>query len=147
MVNSILIRPTTPEDVAALVSLLAALGYPSTLDQIRARLALYGNPPESAVLVAESSSRILGMISFHRTPMMHADGFLGRITSLIVDAECRQQGLGRLLVEAVEKFAWAHDCTRLEVTSGDHRIDTHAFYEHLGYRCDCRRFIKSRTKD
>ena len=57
-------------------------------------------------------------------------------------AHHRQRGVGRALVTAAEEFGWARGCLRLEVTSGDHRPEAQAFYEHLGYQLDCRRFIK-----
>ena len=79
-------------------------------------------------------------------PRRQAASALGRITSLVVDPGHRQCGIGRLLVAAVEEFGRAHGCIRFEVTSGDHRPEAHAFYEHLGYKLDCRRFVK-RTCD
>jgi GNAT superfamily N-acetyltransferase len=122
--------------------LLVALGYPSTTAQIKRRIAHGAASSDSAVFVAESAHRVVGLLSFHCIPMFHAEGSLGRITSLVVALDYRQRGVGRLLVAAGEKFARAHGCTRIEVTSGDHRADAHAFYEHLGYQFDCRRFIK-----
>jgi GNAT superfamily N-acetyltransferase len=79
-------------------------------------------------------------------PLMHADGYLGRVTSLVVAESNRRQGLGRLLLSTAEEYAWSNGCSRMEITSGDHRPDTHAFYEHLGYQVDCRRFIRNRPK-
>lgn len=137
-----LVRDARRDDSHGVAELLAALGYPSTGAQIERRIAGHATSPESAVFVAEAAKRIVGVISFHCIPLFHADGFLGRITSLVVSADYRQRGIGRLLVAAAEEFARTHGCLRVEVTSGDHRPDAHAFYEHLGYRMDCRRFIK-----
>jgi GNAT superfamily N-acetyltransferase len=136
------IRSARPDDALAVAELLAALGYPSPVAHIERRIADCAASTDTGVFVAESVQRVVGLISFHRIPLFHADGFLGRITSLVVAPDYRQRGIGRLLVAAAEKFAWAHGCIRVEVTSGDHRADAHAFYEHLGYQLDCRRFIK-----
>ena len=125
-----------------MAELLAALGYPSAVAHIERRIADCAASPGTIVFVAECVNRIVGVLSFHCIPLFHADGCLGRITSLIVAPDYRQRGLGRLLVGAAEEFARAHGCARIEVTSGDHRPEAHAFYEHLGYRLDCRRFIK-----
>ncbi|CAA9336555.1 MAG: hypothetical protein AVDCRST_MAG40-2194, partial [uncultured Gemmatimonadaceae bacterium] len=59
-----------------------------------------------------------------------------------VRAEAQGAGVGRALVGAVEAFAWAAGCRRVEVTSGDHRPAAHAFYRAAGYREDERRFVK-----
>lgn len=137
-----MIRSARRDDAFAAAELLAVLGYPSPVPHIEQRISDSAASADTAVFVAESAQRIAGVISFHCIPLFHANGFLGRITSLVVAPNYRQCGIGRLLVAAAEEFAWAHGCTRIEVTSGDHRPDAHAFYEHLGYQLDCRRFIK-----
>jgi GNAT superfamily N-acetyltransferase len=72
------------------------------------------------------------------------DGFLGRVTSLVVTERERGRGIGRRLLAAVEEYAWSNGCLRIEITSGDHRPETHRFYERVGYQLDCRRFIRFR---
>lgn len=136
------IRSAQAGDAAAVAELLAALGYPSPVAHVERRIADCAGSAGTAVFVAESAQRVVGALSFHCIPLFHAEGFLGRITSLVVAPDSRERGIGRLLVAAAEEFAWAHGCTRVEVTSGDHRPEAHAFYEHLGYQLDCRRFIK-----
>ena len=136
------IRRPRRDDAPAVAELLAALGYSSPVALVEQRIAACADSAETAVFVAESGQRVVGVISCHCIPLFHADGSLGRITSLVVAPDYRQRGLGRLLVCAAEEFAWVHGCLRVEVTSGDHRADAHAFYESLGYQLDCRRFIK-----
>lgn len=136
------IRPATTTDSRAVTHLLSLLGYPNSESDVESRLHAHLTEATSTVLVAEAEARVVGVLSFRCIPMFHANGFLGRITSLIVDPAFQQRGIGRALVTAAEEFGWAHGCTRVEVTSGDHRADAHAFYEKLGYLCDCRRFIK-----
>jgi len=138
----VVIREARPDDAPVLVQLLATLGYESTFDQVRERIASTESYAGSVILVAEVQGQVAGVLSFHCIPLFHAEGFLGRITSLVVSAAFRNQGVGRQLVAAAEEFGWEHFCARIEVTSGDHRTEAHAFYEHLGYEVDCRRFIK-----
>jgi GNAT superfamily N-acetyltransferase len=54
--------------------------------------------------------------------------------------------LGQRLVAEAEAFAWNNGCARIEITSGDHRPDAHAFCEAIGYFQDCRRFVKKRPE-
>jgi GNAT superfamily N-acetyltransferase len=59
-----------------------------------------------------------------------------------VAPEFKGCGIGKHLVTEAEEFAWENGCARIEITSGEHRADAHAFYEAIGYRQDSRRFIK-----
>lgn len=137
------IRPAAEQDAATITALMTVLGYSSPEIDVKRRIAEHAASANSIVLVAESASHVVGVLSFHCAPMFHANGCLGRITSVVINPHHQQQGIGRALVAAAEDFGWAHGCTRIEVTSGDHRADAHAFYERLGYHCDCRRFIKN----
>jgi GNAT superfamily N-acetyltransferase len=140
--ESSVVRSARPGDAVAISELLLELGYPSSTGQVEQRIAANLSSTGTAVFIAESDQRLIGVLSFHCIPLFHADGALGRITSLVVATDYRQRGIGRLLVSAAEEYGWAHGCTRVEVTSGDHRSDAHAFYQRLGYQADCRRFIK-----
>jgi GNAT superfamily N-acetyltransferase len=141
------VRRARSRDAAVLVELLAALGYETPIAHVNEQIAHATESSESVVFVAELESCVIGLASFHRIPLFHAAGFLGRITSFVVAPKYRKRGVGRLLVIAVEEFAWTHQCIRVEVTSGDHRADAHAFYENMGYEVDRRRFIKRKVAE
>jgi GNAT superfamily N-acetyltransferase len=128
------------------VPLLAELGYPSSEGQLRETLERLASTGDDRVFVAEQSTRLVGIASVHRLPLFHAPGYLGRITALVVAAPSRGAGVGRALLAAAEAYAWGAECVRIEVTSGDHRPDAHAFYGRLGYQEDERRFIKRRAE-
>jgi GNAT superfamily N-acetyltransferase len=142
---TVLVRHARHNDAPALAGLLTLLGYPSSAAQIQERMAQQYIAATDAVFVAEMAGKVVGLLTFHCTPLIHADGFLGRITSMVVATDYRRHGVGKRLIDAAEEFAWSHGCERIEVTSGDHRADAHAFYESVGFRVDCRRFLKSRT--
>jgi GNAT superfamily N-acetyltransferase len=138
------IRVASVEDASAISELLAQLGYPSSTTQVERRIRDTVASTEGIVFVAAAGSQVIGLLSLHCIPLFHAEGSLARITSLIVAPEHRRSGVGRALIAAAEEFAWTHNCIRVEVTSGDHRVDAHAFYEDLDYQRDSRRFIKHR---
>ena len=139
----ILVRQAQSSDASAISELLADLGYPSAPAQVQNRLAEASVSLHTVIFVAESDTQVVGALSFHRIPLFHTDGFLGRITSLVVSPTFQRRGVGRLLVAAAEELARAHGCGRVEVTSGEHRPEAHAFYECLGYQPVSRRFVKS----
>jgi GNAT superfamily N-acetyltransferase len=56
------------------------------------------------------------------------------ILGLVVDAEHRQVGAGRLLVAAVEAWAADRGLDDVAVRSNVVRTESHPFYERLGYR-------------
>jgi GNAT superfamily N-acetyltransferase len=144
--DNTVVRRVCLEDAVCVSELLAALGYPASVMQAERRIALIMASADAAIFMAESAGMAVGLASFHRIPLFHADGYIGRITSFVVAPSHQKRGVGRLLVTALEDFAWANDCIRVEVTSGDHRPGAHAFYERVGYKLDCRRFIKPRRQ-
>jgi GNAT superfamily N-acetyltransferase len=139
-----MVREARSSDSSQIACLLGELGYPSSEPAVRGRLGYLSSNAENPVFVAEYHGEIVGFLSFHIIPLLHLEGGLGRITALVVNARSRGCGLGKSLVAAAECFAWEHGCLRIEITSGDHRSNAHAFYESIGYRVDTRRFLKSR---
>ena len=127
-----------------MVPLLAELGYPVAEAVVRDNLRRLAHGAADRVWVAERDAGVLGLVSVHLTPLFHAPGHLGRITSLVVHAPARGQGIGGTLMREAEAFCWAAGCERIELTSGDHRPEAHRFYERLGFQLHSRRFLKHR---
>jgi GNAT superfamily N-acetyltransferase len=126
--------------------LLGQLGYPSQPEAIREKISILSASKADYIWIAQSQGKVVGLLALHLTPLLHAGGNLGRITALVVDENSRGQGIGRLLVETAEKWAWEKDCTRIELTSGDQRSRAHKFYQGLGYAVESKRFIKRKTR-
>jgi GNAT superfamily N-acetyltransferase len=132
-----------PGDAAALAILLAELGYPAAPDVIPERLARLAAFGRAIALVAAGPAGVLGVVTAHVFPSLHAAADVAWITSLVVSEDGRGQGVGRRLVEAVESWARARGAVRLSVSSGLARAGAHAFYERLGYAPSGRRFTKT----
>lgn len=138
------IRIAVPQDAAAIASCLAELGYGTADKLVRERLRDFSTGANDKVFVAEDAhGRVMGVASAHRLPLFHVSGYLVRITALAVCKSAQGTGLGRMLMSAVESWAWGAGARRIEVTCGDHRPAAHAFYQAVGYAIDERRFIKS----
>lgn len=65
------------------------------------------------------------------------------VTYVAVDEEYRKHGVGRMLMNAVENACEEFDCTAIELTSADFRVDAHSFYKAIGFtRKKTTHFIK-----
>ena len=141
------IRSAASEDSEQLAALVEQLGYIADERFIRDQLAQLASRPGTTVFIADDNGTVIGLLCFSIIPLLHVSGGLGRISALAVDSQFKGQGVGRRLVAEAEEFAWNNGCARIEITSGDHRPDAHAFYEAIGYFQDCRRFIKERPAE
>ena len=149
------IRIAGPRDAQQIAALLSELGYPHDRDQASARLLAWAAEPQGEVLVAEVGANeaggpVAGVVAVHRVPCFERRGALARVVALSVDARHRRAGVGRRLMAAAERWAAAHGCATVEVTSLRSRDDAHAFYRALGYvdRCaESGRFIRSLADD
>lgn len=136
------IRSAVAADAAAIAGLMGQLGYEASEALVVRKLAILAAQAGDNVLLAEVDGRVAGVISLHVLELFHAEGRIGRITSLVVDAGQRGRGVGEALVAAADRFFTGQGCVRAEVTSGDHRPAAHAFYAAQGYAPDERRFLK-----
>ena len=139
------LRTPTVEDAPALVPLLAELGYSVLAATVCTNILNLATGAADRVWVAEGAPGIVGLVSVHLTPLFHAKGHLGRITSLVVRADARGNGVGRMLMQQAQDFCWGAGCERIELTSGDTQDQAHRFYEQLGFHLNSRRFVKHGT--
>lgn len=138
------IREATPDDAAALVPLLDALGYPAPEAVLRRRMeGLLRDDPGASILVALRDDRIIGMATLHVTPVLHRPTPVARVTALAVLPEAQGTGAGRALMDAAEAAFRARGYQRIEVTSGPTHLPAHEFYRRLGYEDMGIRFAKT----
>lgn len=140
-----MIRNATPADAAQVAALLGELGYPTTEAQARARIETLQARDDYTLRVFAEGERLLGVASLQIHPGLETDDLVGFITALIVSQTARRRGVGRALIEDVLAFARARGCVRVNVGSGLHRADAHAFYEGIGFMRSGIRFRKTLT--
>jgi ribosomal protein S18 acetylase RimI-like enzyme len=138
------IRRAIASDAPKIADLLGELGYAAHPSFILERLTLLRGRPDACVLVAEAAETVIGVVAVHLFPLFHADVWTGRITALVVSAHQRRRGIGRLLLDAAEEFAWNARCTRVEVTSGGTHEPAPQFYESNGYERLDQHLVKMR---
>jgi len=143
--HPITIREATVEDAEGIAPLISELGYTITIEDLKSQIQKYLLDGDS-VLVAIDVEEIIGFLSLHFIPFMHAVGGLCRITAMSISSSHRRKGIGRSLLNEAESVASNLGGKRLEVTSGDHREeDAHIFYQSCGFRLSDRRFLKDLT--
>ena len=135
------IRAAKPGDSKQLSALIEYLGHPITEKAVRKNLTALAKVKESP-LVATLDKKVVGMIGLHRMTTVHRDAPVGRIPVLVVANDAQGHGIGRKLVEEVEKMLKKAGCKLVEVTSNDRRAEAHAFYRHMGYERTSTRFMK-----
>jgi GNAT superfamily N-acetyltransferase len=132
------IRRMRSADAEAVAGLCGQLGYPSTRDEIAHRWARLAGDPAHAVFVAVGDGRPMGWIHVAVRPLLEFD-LSAEICGLVVDEASRGAGIGRLLLNAAERWALENGCGAVRVRSRIARARAHAFYERHGY-------VKSKTQ-
>jgi len=133
MLPSITIRSAVPDDATAIAMLLAQLGYPATPSEAAAQLAHLQEFPHATALVAEIQGQVVGLVTGHLFPSIHDAALVAWLTTLVIDEQHLQKGIGRHLSATIESWASSHGAARVSVTSGKHRDGAHSFYERIGY--------------
>lgn len=127
------IRAPQPGDLEKMADLAEQLGYPSTPQEIESRLASMQNGKQYAVYIAVlAEGEIAGWIGAYVFRCVELDSFV-EISGLVVDQKVRSCGIGKLLLEAAERWALRGGCDTISVRSKAERHDAHRFYEQNGY--------------
>ena len=129
---SIDIREVTPADADAVARLSAELGYPIDAMNMRARLEQLAGRVDHGVFVASHQQTALGWIHVSAVHHLQSEP-RAEIGGLIVTADARSNGVGRMLVARAELWATAHGFASVLVRSQIMREAAHRFYEREGY--------------
>lgn len=133
---TIKIRRVCMSDVKAMLPLVNQLGYPTTEENLIARIALYQHSQNDRAWIAVQDEEILGCVAVHLYDLFHSTERFARIVSLIVKDSYRRQGIGKRLIARAERFALNNHCSALELSSSlkRNKFGAQAFYHTLGYR-------------
>lgn len=127
-----IIRDAVPSDAAEVARLTAELGYATSPEEIADRLGRTTDRRKQLVLVAVLEGKIAGWAQAQLSEVLES-GLRVEIVGLIVAESCRRRGVGRRLVEVVERWATDAGAPSLVVRSNAKRIESHVFYPALGF--------------
>lgn len=143
--GGVVIREAVAADLPELLALYRQLsdGAPEayagerelTPDEARPIFDAIAGDPRQTLLVAEQDGRIVGTVLLHVYPNLTHEGRpSGLIENMVVTTDVRRVGVGRLLLEEVNRRARAGNVVKLSLTSNLAREGAHRFYEALGWR-------------
>ena len=136
-------EPTDAERICAIVQ--ESLGYACQVEMVRDRLVYLCHKPGNRVFVAQedASGQIGGFLHAADYDVIYS-GSMKNIVSLAVDNGLQGQGLGKLMLAAVEAWAKECGCVAVRLVSSSVRVKAHGFYQHCGYalRKEQKNFIK-----
>jgi GNAT superfamily N-acetyltransferase len=127
------IRHCRASDAEAVAALANELGYSTTAEQARARLAWLLPQGDHGVFAAEEDGRVVGWLHMHAARTLESDPF-AELAGLVVTASRRGSGIGKALVEAGLAWAAEQRLATVRVRSNVVRAAAHRFYEARGFR-------------
>jgi GNAT superfamily N-acetyltransferase len=105
--------------------------------------ANYLERPDTVALVAEDDGSLIGFVDVEFRQRLN---FLSRqawVPDLVVAERARGRGVGRALLEAAEERARERGCWGMSLESASWRLDSHAFYERVGWSPTGRSFTRA----
>ena len=141
-----MLRTLKATDVASIYEINKdALGYDFSPEETASQLDKLSQDPHHFLLGFEepTSHDLLGYVHTEVYESLYSKpGF--NILALAVLPQTQGKGIGKTLLQGLEKEAEKRGYKFIRLNSADHRLSAHAFYERVGYTCDKvqKRFIK-----
>jgi GNAT superfamily N-acetyltransferase len=132
VMNDLLVRKAQLADASHMAELSGTLGYPVSADAMAARLTRVLRLETHCVFVAERNGEVVGWTHGVEQEMLELDRRC-EIWGLVVAESERARGVGRRLIEEIEKWARDRGLTDMSVRSNVIRPESHPFYERIGY--------------
>ena len=139
------IRAATAAEAPGLAVLLATAGHFTDPRELAERLAALRHEPATA-LVAIQWGPPSGLVVLHWYRTLQAARPTAQITTLLVNAEERRQGIGRLLIKAAAQAARLAGCGDLEVLTSSDASALHEFCRATGFAEVGPRFVRTLRK-
>jgi GNAT superfamily N-acetyltransferase len=130
--NGLIIRKAQLADANGIAELSGTLGYPVSGQTMEQRLTRVLKLETHSVFVAERNGEVVGWTHGAEQETLEL-GCRGEIWGLVVAENERGRGVGRRLIEAVEKWARDRGLENMSVRSNVVRPESHPFYERIGY--------------
>ena len=129
----ITIRTAETADAPAIARLnRLSMGYDYPEDATRVNLCAILQSPSDRVFVAVSDGEVVGYVHACDYQVIYAP-YMKNIMGIAVDPTRRREGIGTLLLSAVERWAGETGAAAIRLVSGAGRTEAHSFYRCLGF--------------
>jgi GNAT superfamily N-acetyltransferase len=139
------IRAATAAEAPGLAILLAEVGLELDPRDIAERLATL-RQGSAAALVALQWGPPSGLVLMHWYSTLEAASPTAQITLLLVGADTRRVGVGRLLIKAAAQTARTAGCGQMEIMAPAEAPSLHGFCRATGFAEAGSRFVRSLRK-
>ena len=142
--SEVIIRDATDSDIEAVTLLMDDLSYPTTVAEMQKRFDAIKVHPDYKTILAELNGEIVGFAGLHKGNYYEKNGMYLRILAFVVKGTVRNKGIGKILIEAAEKWAAEQGLNSVIINSGnrDDRKAAHIFYQKMGYAVKSSGFVK-----
>ena len=142
------IRDAIDKDIPPILELLYELGRPEPIDDkeitiFKSKIREYFSDPSKMILVAESDSKIVGLVSIILLRRLNHAKYEMYIPELVVKKELRYSGIGKVLITKCIELGKKKNCYRIRLESGNERKESHKFYKTLGFSQSSLSFSKN----
>lgn len=128
------IREMKQEDLEEIYRLNKnALGYEYELQKMKISWEEILSDKNSILYIALDCGKIVGYVHAGRYELL-CQAPMASVFTLAVSPDYQQNGIGRALLNAVERWARATNCTGVRILSNEKRDTAHYFYQACGYR-------------
>lgn len=134
----ITIREASEQDIVSVLGLLYELGRPEPIDDkdisiFKSKIRYYFSDTSKMILVAESDSTIVGLVSIIFLRRLNHAKYEMYIPELVVKKEMKYSGIGKKLIARCIDIGKQKKCYRIRLESGNSRKESHQFYKGLGF--------------
>lgn len=135
---SLTIRTATVTDLPLLNQLYADMDNEPPLPdgQIAALFTAMQAVANYSIYLAELNGDVVGTFSLLVLPTMMHRGYhkFAVLDAVTVFSQCREQGIGQIMMRAALKLAQDAGCYKITLSSNLKRDRAHQFYERLGFQ-------------
>ena len=142
------VRRAAAGDAQAIENLYRELVSDPLICVLPAQVAALADSPTSFLFVAEVEGAACATVLLTLCPdVMYQTQPFGVIENLVVAQVMRGRGIGRLMLEHVERLAIDQRCTKLMLLSSSARHEAHAFFRRCGFASETKQaFVKYRRQ-
>ncbi|MBP2659291.1 MAG: acetyltransferase [Firmicutes bacterium] len=108
------------------------MGYDYPVEDSKKKLGQLLNDSKHKIYVATVDDKVVGYIHANNHDLLYAPP-LKNIMGIAISSNYKRNGLGKMLLNEVEKWAMDTGASGVRLVSGAARIGAHAFYINCGY--------------